>query len=348
MAEQKPEWEKELSELRREVIEARNLVIKTDNLLKNLHAELKSVGKRQEDFQRRQWISSGVAYALFAVLAVVGASMVASSRMASATAERDRLEQSNKELTTAMEKQKSETASASASVNAANSVYRMMTSLPGDERLKGIDALVRLDQSKLTPLEKQALNDRAELLRKEVGQSAFDRGKQAFRRNEFTAAAEDLARFMAMNPPPAEQLEAAFFLGTSYSQLRKFDLAVPLLSRFVTENRNSKSRDYAMVMLAQALEASGQPEKAAEIARDGLGTYPNSQFAPQLRTRLAAAKRAINTQNGVAPGGPEAAVPGLGVPAAPSPLTTVAAPKPTAAAPSAAKPGAATAKPAGK
>ena len=67
-AETKPEQNKELSEIRKEVIEARNLVIKTDSLLKNLHAEVKAIGKRHEDLQKRQWISSGVAYAIFAAL----------------------------------------------------------------------------------------------------------------------------------------------------------------------------------------------------------------------------------------------------------------------------------------
>ena len=43
------ETDKGLDDIRREVIESRNLVIKTDNLLKNLHAELKVVGKRQEE-----------------------------------------------------------------------------------------------------------------------------------------------------------------------------------------------------------------------------------------------------------------------------------------------------------
>ena len=61
-----------LEELKREVIEGRNLVIKTDNLLKTLHAELKQVGKHQEEFERRQWRSSAVAYGIFAALAGVG------------------------------------------------------------------------------------------------------------------------------------------------------------------------------------------------------------------------------------------------------------------------------------
>jgi len=45
----------DISLLRKEVIEARNLVIKTDNLLKNLHAELKQMGRKHEEQEKRHW-----------------------------------------------------------------------------------------------------------------------------------------------------------------------------------------------------------------------------------------------------------------------------------------------------
>jgi len=66
-----PGPERDLSELRREVIESRNLVIKTDNLLKNLHAELKQMGRKQELFEKRHMTTSVAAYFLFAALATL-------------------------------------------------------------------------------------------------------------------------------------------------------------------------------------------------------------------------------------------------------------------------------------
>jgi len=62
--------EGELSLLRKEVIEARNLVIKTDNLLKNMHAEIKKMGARQDEFAKRRFWSSGTAYVCISVIAV--------------------------------------------------------------------------------------------------------------------------------------------------------------------------------------------------------------------------------------------------------------------------------------
>jgi TolA-binding protein len=331
-AEQKPvEVEKELTEIRKEVIEARNLVIKTDNLLKNLHAEVKAVGKRHEDFQKRQWISSGVAYALFAILAVGGAVMVSSARTSTASAERERLEKSVAELTSQLEKQRAEIAANQTSQRAAGEVYKLMTTLPGDERLKGIDALVKLDTSRLSVLERQALNDRAELLRKEIGAAAFERGKAAFRRNDMKSAAEDLARFMAMNPSEADALDASFFLGAAYNSINQHDKAVPLLTRFVEGDRKSKTRDYAMVLLAQSLQETKQFDKALAIVRDAIGNYPASQYLGAMKARLNNVKREMGLGEPAA--APAAAAPAA-APAAPAPApaapATTPAPPPTA------------------
>src|SRR5437762_13532291 len=63
----------ELAALRKEVVEARNLIIKTDNLLKNLHAELKQMGRAHDEQEKRHWMTSVTAYIAFALLAGVGA-----------------------------------------------------------------------------------------------------------------------------------------------------------------------------------------------------------------------------------------------------------------------------------
>ncbi|AKF81506.1 hypothetical protein MFUL124B02_20950 [Myxococcus fulvus 124B02] len=314
----KTEIDKELADLRREVVEARNLVIKSDNLLKNLHAEVKAVGKRHEDFQKRQWISSAAAYVLFAVIAVGAAVMITSARSSSATNERERLEKMVADLTGQLEKQRADTSAHQTAQRGAAEVYKMMTSLPGDERLKGIDALMKLDTSRLSSLERQALNDRATSLRRETGDAAFERGKIAFRKNEMDQVVSEMERFLAMNPPNEQALDASFFLGTAYNQLRKHDKAVPLLARFVEGDRTSKTRDYAMLLLAQSYQEVGQMEKALETARDAAGSYLNSQYQQQFRSRIAMVKRAMS-------GNTEAAGPPPAAPAA-APAQQVASP----------------------
>ena len=305
-ADQRSEVEKELAEVKREVIESRNLVIKTDNLLKNLHAEVKAVGKWQTDQQKKQLISSGVAYAAFAILAGVAAILVANAKVSGANEDRARLEKSVTDLTAQLDKQKADAAANVQAERAAGEVYKMMTELPGDQRLQGVDAYAKLDVSRLSALEKAALHDRADSLRKEVGDAALDRGRAAFHRNDMAGVVSELTRFQTMNPPQDELLDSSFFLGVAYNQLKKHDLAVPQLARFVENDKHSHSRDYGMLLLAQSYEATGQAQKAVDVARAALGAYPNSQFAPQLRGRLANALRMLRAEQ-PKPGTPAAA-----------------------------------------
>jgi TolA-binding protein len=334
-ADMKSEYDsKELSEIRKEVIEARNLVIKTDNLLKNLHAEVKAIGKRHEDLQKRQWISSGVAYVLFAALCIGGAVLVGSARGSNATAERERLEKTVAELTSQMDKQRAEQTAQQNSQRSANEVFRLMTTLPGDERLKGVDELVKLDTSRLTALERSALTDKAAQLRREIGDSAFERGKAAFRRNEMRATIEEMTRFVAMNPPADQLLDASFFLGVAYNSERKHEEAVPLLARFVEGDKKSKTRDYAMLLLAQSYQETNQLDKALSTVQEALNTYPNSEFAPQMRSRQSSVRRQKSGATEAAPAAAPAArpalvpvpVPAAGAPAAPAPAPAAGAP----------------------
>jgi tetratricopeptide (TPR) repeat protein len=321
-AETKPEQNKELSEIRKEVIEARNLVIKTDSLLKNLHAEVKAIGKRHEDLQKRQWISSGVAYAIFAALCVAGAVLVSSAKSSGATAERERLEKTVAELTTQLDKQRTELTATQTAQRQAAEVFRLMTTLPGDERLKGVDELVKLDTSKLTQLERQALTDKAAQLRREIGDSAFERGKAAFRRNDMKTAIDEISRFVAMNPPADQLLETSFFLGIAYNMERKHEQAVPQLTRYIESDRKAKNRDYAMLLLAQSLQETNQLEKAAQVVNDGVTQHPASEYISQFRGRLATVRRLMS-------GGTAAAVPAAGT-AAPAVAPAGGAPAPAA------------------
>jgi TolA-binding protein len=277
---------KPLEEIRREVVEARNMTIKTDNALKSLHAELKVVSAQQADFQRRTWFSTATAYLGFLGICVAGAVVVTSARGSSATEQRQRLEQQVGDLTSQLEKQRSDTAAVAQDERIATDVYKQMTTLPGEQRLKGIEALAKLDLTKLSPLTRQALQDRATLLRKEIGASVLERGKAAFRRNDWSETVDQLTRFLAMSPAEDEALDASFFLGNALFQLHKYEEAIKPLTRFTDGDKKARTRDFALVMLMQSHESVGNKDKAVEYAKEGFQTYPASEFKGQFISRL--------------------------------------------------------------
>ncbi|MEW6430963.1 MAG: tetratricopeptide repeat protein [Myxococcota bacterium] len=334
MAETPPDLQKALDEIRREVIESRNMTIRTDNALKTLHAELKNVSNQQELFQRRTWFSTGAAYLVFSALCVAGVIALSGAKAAAATTEKERLEKQVVDLEKTVANLKAESAAQLAAEQSAMQVYKMMTTLPGEERLKGIDALARLDQAKLSAFTRLVLADRAASLRREVGASILEKGKAAFRRQDWGEAASQLTRFLAMDPPEEDALEASFFLGNSLFQARKFDEAIKPLARFVEGDKRARTRDFAMVLLSQSYDMTGNREQGYAVAREALATYPGSDFRAQLSARVAKGSGA----NGPAPAPAPPPAPAAPPPPTPGePVPAPAAPAP-AATPKAAAP----------
>lgn len=275
-----------LEEIRREVVESRNMTIKTDNALKTLHAELKLVSSQQDAFQSRTWFSTGAAYVVFAALCVAGVVVISNTRAAGANAEKERLQKEVTELTGTIDKLKSDATTLSAAEQSALQVYRQMTTLPGEERLKGIDALQKIDQSRLSTFSKLVLQDRAALLRKEVGGAVLEKGKAAFRRQDWPETIAQLSRFLSMDPVPEDAIDASFYLGNAYFQSRKFDEAIKNLTRFADGDKKAKLRDFAMVMLMQSYDMTGAKDQAVATAKEAFTTYPSSDFRMQFLARL--------------------------------------------------------------
>jgi tetratricopeptide (TPR) repeat protein len=292
------ELDKELADIRREVIESRNLVIRADNQLKTLHAEVKTVGRRLEAAIAHQRMASASAYVLFALLAVGAGLVVAVVRGAVAGHEREALTQQLSVATSALEESRAQAATAAAASRSAGESYRMLAEGSLDDRLKAVPSLARLDEAHLTPLERRALQERVALTRRDIGATALERGRQASRRGEPSVAVEELARFLALDPPEPEALEASFLLGAAYARSARPKEAIPLLARVVDRDRRAKSHEEAMALLSLAYEQTGQPERAAEVARAALEAAPVSPWAPAFHSRLAAARRALAADAG--------------------------------------------------
>ena len=293
--------DKELANIRREVIESRTLVIRADNQLKTLHAEVKTVGRRLEGAIARQRLASAAAYVLFALLAV-GAGTAAGH-------ERERLSQQVAEATAALEQNKAQSAAAAAASRNASEVYKTLAEGSLEDRLKAVPSLARLDQAHLTPLERRALQERVELARREVGATLLERGRQAVRRGELAAGATDLAGFLALDPPEPEALEASFLLGSADARNGRPADAIPLLSRVVDKDRRAKVHEEAAALLSLAYEQTGQPRRAAEVARAAFEGAPSSPWAPAYRSRLAAARRALAAADAGTPDGATSVAP---------------------------------------
>ena len=96
--------EYELEEIKREIVESRSLSIKTNNLINALSADLKSIAKRQQNYERRVFVNSATAYAITIAVILVFVKLAWDIRLEAVRGEsresRDRTEQLEKEIKT--------------------------------------------------------------------------------------------------------------------------------------------------------------------------------------------------------------------------------------------------------
>jgi len=286
--------------LRKELIEARNLVIKTDNLLKNLHAELKAMGRKHEEQEKRHWMTSVTAYIGFAVIAGVGAIAYANAEVRTARSDA----QANEARAAALQKDADKSKAAELSRRETSDRALRVYELLGSEREgaglnQAMTQAMHLDRGQLTALEAKAIDDRAAGMKKQLAEAARSAGESAYRRQDWKSASQDLGRYVELEPKVNDNM-IWFHLGSARIQLKEYQGAVHPLETFLKTAGGTKTAQYAGLLLGQAQEESGNPTRAKEVYERALNLYPGSDFAPQLRNRL---KRlaAANAPLGTAP-----------------------------------------------
>ena len=281
-----PSERREFAELRKEVVEARNLIIKTDNLLKNMHGELKRMGDRQEEFSRRRFFSSAVAYVLFALLAALGAFSVAQTNSSREREQSASAEKSAHELQQKLEAlQHTDLVKSEASEKAARIFDQLGSEKEGAGLSQAMANALRVDRKQLSALESKALDDRVSTLKNQVAQAALERGNAAVRRNEHRAVSVEYGRYLDLvgstNDP-----QFYFHLGYSRSQIPEFAAAIDPLERFLKAQPQGRAAQSAGYWLGLAYESTGAVAKATDAYQKAVALFPGSELAPLIRNKL--------------------------------------------------------------
>lgn len=276
---------RELHELRKEVVEARNLVIKTDNLLKNMHAEIKKMGIRQEDFAKRRFTSSATAYVLFAIIAMVGSFALARSESAQEREKSAANEARARQLAAQVDQlQAKEVARREVSEKAAHIYTQIGSEKEGPALNQAMSNAVRMDRQMLSPLEAKALEDRVASMKSAVAQAALDRGSRAYRLGDWKGASVELGRYVELSSS-AEPL-VNFHLGHARAMNREWQGVIAPMEAFLKSAGSTKTAQTAGFYLGQAYEETGNPGKANDAYQRAQSLYPGSDLAPLIRSRI--------------------------------------------------------------
>src|SRR6185436_8999058 len=167
------EVDEELREIKREIIESRGLVIKTNNLTNALAADLKSIAKRQQSYERRLWWNSATAYIVFVVVAFTFLKFAWDARVDAIKSETDQKTQEAERLRKEVRDSEKRDEDRGRAETKAALFYENIRQGKRQEIVDGYEAIKKED---LTKSEQAMFADANDKARSELAASAYQTG----------------------------------------------------------------------------------------------------------------------------------------------------------------------------
>lgn len=268
--------DEELTEIKREIVESRGLVIKTNNLTSALAADLRTITKRQQSFERVAFFNSAFVFVIFVAL-VIGAVYVAwNARVDSMTREgRDAKEKSERAIaeSESLKKQISERATAE---SAAAAFYELVRA---GRRREVIDGYVKLKDEPLSRAELAFFADAVDSAKGELSVESYQAGLDHERGGRWNEAAKSFQESLDLFPTGVHAPGAELELARALHKLGRTKEAIPILSRLSESSPNPEVIDDATFLLAECLAAVQAYNDARTTYRAFLRRFPDSPMA---------------------------------------------------------------------
>jgi TolA-binding protein len=277
------EVDDELREIKREIIESRGLVIKTNNLANALSADIKSIAKRQQGYERRIAWTSATAYVVFVVVVLAALKVALDTRFDSFETTTKHLQNESARMAQELETARQREAERQAAELEAAKFYDLVKQGKRADLIKGWESMRTKPLSKA---EGQFLADAVDKARSEQAALLYVQGVDSAhlqRWQEAATAFEDSLRY-AENSAVAPQ--ARLQLASAYRKLRKQRDAIPLLEQLADSSTDKDAQDDALELLAWCQTEIESYDDAKNTWRSLLRRFPDSHFAPEAKLAL--------------------------------------------------------------
>jgi TolA-binding protein len=274
----------ELREIKREIVESRGLVIKTNNLTNALSADLKSISKRQQAFEKRAFRNSAVAYVVFVVVVLGLVKIAWDARADSVTAKDKGAIEKAAGLQKELDELKAQLAARASGETAAASFYELVRAGRRRELVEQFDTLRKLPLSRA---ELAFLGDAVDAAREGLSVELYHQGLDHIRGGRFQEAATTLEDSLKMSDKAAHTPGAKLELARAYRKLGRQRLAVPILVPLSESSPNREILDDASMLLAECLVDVQAYNDAKGALRSFLRRFPESPYANDARMMLA-------------------------------------------------------------
>lgn len=278
------EVDEELSEIKREIIESRGLVIKTNNLTNALSADIKSIAKRQQSYERRLSWNSAVAYLVFVVVVFVALKLAWDARVDQIRAETQGHAQDNERLRKEVkEAQKRDEDRARAELKAAQ-FYDLVRQ---GKKAEIIDQWEVVRREPLSKAETAAFADAVERAKNELAGQLYQQGLEKIRVQRWQEAASLLEESLKYKEDSAIAPSVRLRLAESYRHLGKCKEALGFLPQLADNTVDREVQDDALTILAHCQTDTQAWNDAKNTWKTLLRRFPDSHFAAEAKLELA-------------------------------------------------------------
>jgi tetratricopeptide (TPR) repeat protein len=278
------EVDDELRDIKREIVESRGLVIKTNNLTNALSADVKSIAKRQQSYERRLAWNSATAYVVFVLVVFAALKFAWDARVDSVKSETEQKTQENerlrKEARTALdERQDRERAQAKAA-----QYYELIRQ---GKKVEFVEAHEAMKKEQLTRAEQNMFADAVENAKNDLAAQLFDQGLDKARVQRWQEAATAFEESLKYKENSAIAPGVRLGLAQAYRRLGRARDALPLLTALAESAVDKELQDDALYELAKSQEELQAWNEAKASWRALIRRFPESHFTPEGKMMLA-------------------------------------------------------------
>jgi TolA-binding protein len=277
------EVDDELREIKREIIESRGLVIKTNNLTNALSADIKSIAKRQQGYERRIAWNSATAYIVFVVVIFTALKFIVDARVDAIDATSKHLRDENGRMHQDLDDARQLLAERAAAELEAAKFYDLVRQGKRVDLIKGWDSMRNKPLSKA---EAAFLADAVDKARTEQAALLYLQGIDSTRLQRWQEAATAFEDSLRYEEAGAVAPQAKLELGGAYRKLHKAKEAIAVLEPLAESNIDRELQDDALEQLAGAQTEIEAYNDAKNTWRTLLRKFPDSHYAGEARLAL--------------------------------------------------------------
>jgi TolA-binding protein len=277
------EVDDELREIKREIIESRGLVIKTNNLTNALSADIKSIAKRQQSYERRRTWNSATAYVVFVVVVFAALKFFVDARVDAIDATSKHLREENVRMKQDLDDARQLQAERQAAELEAAKFYDLVRQGKRADLIKGWESM----RSKpLSKAEAAFLADAVEKAKAEQASLLYLQGLDSSRLQRWQEAATAFEDSLRYEDGGAVAPQAKLELGSAYRKLHKQKEAIAVLEPLVESNADRELQDDALEQLAWCQTEIEAFNDAKNTWRTLIRKFPDSHFGPEAKLAL--------------------------------------------------------------